>query len=78
MDGKIQKSFSVTQQTSYTSKPSYLLNQGTKKMDVIVQVKFFVVVVVVVVFLSHLKLFAIVSEVTCHVLKSFFTENYIL
>ena len=30
-------------------KPSYLLNQGTKEMDVIVQVKFFVVVVVVVV-----------------------------
>ena len=42
-------------------KPSYLLNQGTKEMDVIVQVKFFVVVVV---FLYHLKLFAIVSEVT--------------
>ena len=46
-------------------KPSYLLNQGTKEMDVIVQVKFFaVVVVVVVVFLIHLKLFATVSEVT--------------
>ena len=43
-------------------KPSYLLNQGTKEMDVIVQVKFFVVVVVV--FLIHLKLFAIVSAVT--------------
>ena len=68
MDEKIQKSFSVTQQTSYTSKsqfykPSYLLNQGTKEMDVIVQVKLFVVVVVVV-FLIHLKLFAIISEVT--------------
>lgn len=33
-------------------KPSYLLNQGTKEMDVIVQVKFFVVVVVVVVAVS--------------------------
>ena len=42
-------------------KPWYPLIQGTKEMDVVVQVKFFVVVVV---FLIHLILFAIVSEVT--------------
>ena len=41
-------------------KPSYPLIQGTKEIDVIVQVKFFLVVV----FLSHLKLFQIVSEVS--------------
>ena len=41
-------------------KPSYPLIQGTKEIDVIVQVKLFVVVV----FLIHLKLFAIVSEVS--------------
>ena len=67
MDGKIQKSFSVIQQTSYTSKSQFLQaflpsKPGTKEMDVIVQVKFFVVVVVV--FVIQLKLFAIVSEVT--------------
>ena len=43
-------------------KPSYLLNQVQRRWMIIVQVKFFVVVVVV--FVIQLKLFAIVSEVT--------------